>query len=76
MRLRGAGVKVLETNTLFHGIAEDTIKANGIPIIKEKHTVKSLVLKNSRRGLLAPPDATLDGTGSGTIYNGNPVFRK
>lgn len=56
------------------GINEDTIKIR-IPILKENDTVKSLVSKNNKNDLAAPPDASLDGTGSGTSYEGTPVFR-
>ncbi|PJJ07284.1 gliding motility-associated-like protein [Flavobacterium sp. 1] len=56
------------------GIIGDTIK-NGISTQKENDTVKSLVSKNVKIALADPPDASLDGTGSGTTYEGIPVFR-
>lgn len=58
--------------SILNSITGDTIKpfANSI----DNDTVNKITVNEVDFTLLAP-DATLIGTGSGTVYNGNPVFR-
>lgn len=55
-------------------IAGDTIKPFANSADNKNDTVKKITVNKVDVVLLAP-DATLIGTGSGTVYNGNPVFR-